>query len=33
LSVWGHEMVGPILGPSVKTPEEVLDPEYLASKR
>jgi len=33
LSVWGHEMVGPILGPSVKTPEEILDPEYLASKR
>jgi 2,3-dihydroxybiphenyl 1,2-dioxygenase len=33
LSLWGHEMVGPILGPSVKTPEEVLDPEYLASKR
>ncbi|MFG3695179.1 VOC family protein [Stutzerimonas stutzeri] len=33
LSVWGHEMVGPILGPSVKTPEEVLDPDYLASKR
>jgi catechol 2,3-dioxygenase-like lactoylglutathione lyase family enzyme len=25
LSTWGHEMVGPILGPSVRTPEEVLD--------
>lgn len=33
LSLWGHELVGPILGPSVKTPEEVLDPEYLASKK
>jgi 2,3-dihydroxybiphenyl 1,2-dioxygenase len=33
LSIWGHEVVGPILGPSVRTPEEVLDPEYLASKR
>jgi hypothetical protein len=33
LSTWGHELVGPILGPSVRTPEEVLDPEYLASKR
>ncbi|MDO9278833.1 MAG: VOC family protein, partial [Polaromonas sp.] len=29
LSLWGHEMVGPILGASVKTPEEVLDAEYL----
>ena len=24
LSVWGHELVGPIIGPSVKTPEELL---------
>ncbi|PHR62104.1 MAG: 2,3-dihydroxybiphenyl 1,2-dioxygenase [Robiginitomaculum sp.] len=24
LSIWGHELVGPILGPSVKTPEELL---------
>lgn len=31
LSMWGHELVGPILGPSVRTPAEVLDPEYLAS--
>lgn len=28
LSIWGHEMVGPILGPSVKTPEEVRDPAF-----
>jgi len=33
LSTWGHELVGPILGPSVRTPEEVLDAEYLAVKR
>lgn len=33
LSTWGHELVGPILGPSVRTPEEVLDEEYLARKR
>lgn len=26
LSLWGHELVGPILGPSVKTPEEFLGP-------
>jgi hypothetical protein len=32
MSVWGHELVGPILGPSVKTPEEVGDPEYNAKK-
>lgn len=32
LSTWGHEVVGPILGPSVKTPEEVLDAEVLASR-
>jgi 2,3-dihydroxybiphenyl 1,2-dioxygenase len=31
MSTWGHEVVGPILGPSVKTPEEVLDPEVLAA--
>lgn len=31
LSTWGHEMVGPILGPSVRTPEEILDPEVLAA--
>lgn len=24
MSTWGHEIVGPILGPSVKTPEELL---------
>jgi 2,3-dihydroxybiphenyl 1,2-dioxygenase len=24
LSVWGHELVGPIIGPSVRTPEELL---------
>jgi len=30
LSTWGHELVGPILGPSVKTPPEVLDAEGLA---
>jgi hypothetical protein len=23
LSIWGHELVGPILGPSVRTPEEL----------
>ena len=33
LSVWGHELVGPILGPSVRPPEEVFDPEVLAAKR
>jgi len=33
MSTWGHEVVGPILGPSVKTPEEVLDPEVLAALR
>lgn len=33
LSTWGHEVVGPILGPSVRTPQEVLDPEFLASKQ
>ena len=32
LSVWGHELVGPILGDSVRTPEEVMDPEWLASR-
>ena len=31
LSMWGHEVVGPILGSSVRTPAEVLDAEYLAS--
>lgn len=30
LSTWGHEMVGPILGPSVRTPEELLEPDLLA---
>lgn len=30
LSTWGHEVVGPILGPSVRTPEEVLDEQGLA---
>jgi 2,3-dihydroxybiphenyl 1,2-dioxygenase len=25
LSTWGHELVGPILGPSVRSPEEVFD--------
>lgn len=30
LSTWGHEMVGPILGPSVRTPEELLDEGGLA---
>jgi 2,3-dihydroxybiphenyl 1,2-dioxygenase len=30
LSTWGHELVGPILGASVRTPEEVLDEEGLA---
>jgi 2,3-dihydroxybiphenyl 1,2-dioxygenase len=30
LSTWGHELVGPILGPSVRTPEEVMDAEGLA---
>lgn len=30
LSTWGHELVGPILGPSVRAPEEVLDAEGLA---
>ena len=29
LSTWGHEVVGPILGPSVRTPEEVLDDKGL----
>jgi 2,3-dihydroxybiphenyl 1,2-dioxygenase len=33
LSTWGHELVGPILGPSVRTPDEVLDAEYLAAKK
>ena len=33
LSTWGHEIVGPILGPSVRTPEELLDPAYLAGKK
>ena len=33
LSTWGHELVGPILGPSVRTPEEVLDQEYLETHR
>lgn len=33
LSTWGHELVGPILGSSVRTPEEVLDQEYLESHR
>lgn len=33
LSTWGHELVGPILGPSVRAPEEVMDPEALASRR
>lgn len=32
LSVWGHEMVGPILGASVRTTEEVMDPDWLASR-
>ncbi len=32
LSLWGHELVGPILGPSVKTPGEILDPAYLAER-
>jgi len=26
LSTWGHELVGPILGPSVRSPEEVFGP-------
>jgi 2,3-dihydroxybiphenyl 1,2-dioxygenase len=33
LSVWGHEMVGPILGPSIRTPEEILDAEWFAERR
>jgi 2,3-dihydroxybiphenyl 1,2-dioxygenase len=33
LSTWGHEIVGPILGPSVRTPEELLEPAYLARKK
>ncbi|CAN7758585.1 VOC family protein [Pseudorhodoferax sp. LjRoot39] len=33
LSTWGHEIVGPILGPSVRAPEEVMDPEALARRR
>ncbi|MBD1552552.1 VOC family protein [Pseudomonas typographi] len=32
LSLWGHEMVGPVLGLSVKTPAEVLDAQYLGGK-
>jgi 2,3-dihydroxybiphenyl 1,2-dioxygenase len=32
LSLWGHELVGPILGSSVRTPAEILDAEYLAAK-
>ena len=32
MSVWGHEIVGPILGPSVKTPEEVRDPAFSKKK-
>jgi 2,3-dihydroxybiphenyl 1,2-dioxygenase len=32
LSLWGHELVGPILGSSVRTPAEMLDAEYLADK-
>ena len=31
LSLWGHELVGPILGSSVRTPAEVHDAEYLAT--
>lgn len=30
LSLWGHELVGPILGPSVRAPEDVLDADGLA---
>ena len=30
LSTWGHEVVGPILGPSVRAPEEVFDEQGLA---
>jgi 2,3-dihydroxybiphenyl 1,2-dioxygenase len=33
LSVWGHELVGPILGPSVRAAAEVMDPEVLAEQR
>ena len=33
LSVWGHEQVGPILGPSVRAPQDVFDPEVLGAKR
>jgi 2,3-dihydroxybiphenyl 1,2-dioxygenase len=32
LSLWGHELVGPILGSSVRTPAEILDADYLAAK-
>lgn len=33
MSTWGHEVVGPILGPSVKTPEELLVPEVMPGPR
>lgn len=29
LSLWGHEMVGQFSAPASRTPEEVLDAEYL----
>jgi 2,3-dihydroxybiphenyl 1,2-dioxygenase len=33
LSTWGHEIVGPILGPSVRTPEEIFDPQVPAAQQ
>lgn len=32
LSLWGHELVGPMLGTSVRTPEELLDKDDLPKK-
>ncbi|MEY2892412.1 MAG: hypothetical protein RJA98_2320 [Pseudomonadota bacterium] len=33
LSTWGHEQVGPILGPSVRTPEALSAPEVACATR
>lgn len=32
LSTWGHELVGPILGPSVRSPAEVMDAEVFSTR-
>jgi hypothetical protein len=33
LSTWGHEVVGPILGPSVRTPADFVTPEVACATR